>query len=77
MSDGSASHPQASREHIGIWWDLFYNKVQPSLNAAMVRFFIRRLISFFLRHLSQFSASTNLLTQKETNQSQSRLGIIQ
>jgi len=35
MSDGSASHPQASREHIGIWWDLFYNKVQPSLNAAM------------------------------------------
>jgi len=35
VADGSAPHPQASREHVGFWWALFHHKVQPSLSSAM------------------------------------------
>lgn len=35
VADGDAPHPQASREHVGIWWQLFNDKVQPKLSSAM------------------------------------------
>jgi len=33
--DGNSPHPQASREHVGIWWTIFHHKVQDNLTPEM------------------------------------------
>merc|ERR1712071_421643 len=32
---GNSPHPQASREHVGIWWTIFHHKVQDNLTPEM------------------------------------------